>query len=330
MISGFTGRLRRNASWPARAAYGALFVLVMLPLYVMAALLAIRAGMFRVTGTPGGAQTSTFLTFIGGGLATAATVLGGLFTWQHNRQERHRLGLQTVIDSLGSLAVGSKPRVAGVLASMVLLGHPRVAMRMLAPAWEAGEVDADTATWLIGQVLAPDQRGTSSTDGDSIDPAAVREAATVLMDHVGDLTKPPPRKFSFPGHFLGSWSADPELPGDVRKQLLLVMGTMLASRDMDWWCPGGFPPNWPTTVLVECAREDPARELRSAAALLISVMYRYFPERFRRSSLFRNDPSALDTILENGQTAGASDKFQEFAQIGKQITRAWGEPVPPC
>lgn len=318
-------REKQGRSW-TWVSYAALFLFIVLPLLVMAALLAIRANMFGVTGTPDAEQTRLFLTFIGGGLATAATVLGALFTWQHNNRERHRLGIQTVIESLGSMSIDAPPRVAGVLASMVLLGHPRVAIRMLGPAWDAQQVDPGTATWLIGQVLVPGKSRTNYLDGTPPDPAAVEEAAVLLREHACELTQPSPRSFDFPGYFQHAWRTEPELPEEARRQLLVAIGLMLASRDKDWWCPEGFPPRWPISVLVECASRDSAEEIKKSAAVLFCSMYCYFPNRIRESSLFKHDPRGLESILANGAEAGKDDDFQEFTSLVKQIAQAWG----PC
>jgi hypothetical protein len=316
-------KLGRSWSW---VSYGVLFLFIVLPLLVMAALLAIRADMFDVTGTPDAEQTRLFLTFIGGGLATAATVLGALFAWQHNNRERHRLGIQAVIESLGSMSVDAPPRVAGVLASMVLLGHPRVAIRMLAPAWQAHQVDPGTATWLIGQVLAPGKGQTNQLDGDRADPAAVEEAAVLLREHAAELTQSSPRSFDFPGYFQHAWRTEPELPEEARRQLLVAIGLMLASRDKDWWCPEGFPPRWPISVLAECANRDSEEDIKKSAAVLFCSLYCYFPHRIRASSLFRHDPRGLESILADGAEAEKNDDFQEFTSLAKQITEAWG----PC
>src|SRR5512139_2504795 len=131
----------------------ALLSVVVVSLLWIAAALAIRSGLFAVTGrAPSSDQIKVFLAFIGGGLGTAATVFTALITRDHNERERDRLQLQTVIDSLQSLPESPpSPRVAGVLSTVVLLGHERVGIRILDPAWEAHLVDDATATWLIGQ-----------------------------------------------------------------------------------------------------------------------------------------------------------------------------------
>jgi hypothetical protein len=75
-------------------------------------------------------SVQAFLAFIGGGLATAATVMASLLTWQHNKRAERQLELDTVVKGLESLPDG-EARVAGAIATMVLLGQQPVAMRVL-------------------------------------------------------------------------------------------------------------------------------------------------------------------------------------------------------
>ena len=306
--------------WLGYLPYLGLGLLIVLPLWVMAVLLAIRAGMFRLSGAPSSTQTSVFLTFIGGGLATAATVLAALFTWEHNRRERRRLIMDTVIKSLESLEAG-KSRVVGVLSSIIQLGQPRVALRVLAPIWETGQVDDETATWLIGQVLAPDRARIDSGDGDTIDQATVEEAAVLLREHADKLTKDKERSFSFPGHFKDEWSTEPELPHDAKAQMLIAMGTMLASRSKDWWACDGHCPQWPTGILVKCARHDPDPQVKSAAAVLLAELHSHFPDDFTMS--FEDLPEALEGILRNGREAAANGGLGELVSLAGDIRAKW-------
>jgi hypothetical protein len=317
-MSRFFGRAARRR-WLGYLPYLGLGLLIVLPLWVMATLLAIRAGMFRLSGTPSSAQTSVFLTFIGGGLATAATVLGALFTWQHNRRERHRLVMDTVIRSLDCLE--GESRVVGVLSSIILLSQPRVALRVLAPLWKMGQVDDETATWLIGKVLNPDTALMGTGDGDPIDRATVEEAAVLLREHAASLTNEGERSFSFPGYFKDKWGTEPGLPPDAKAHMLIAMGTMLASRGKDWWGCDGRCPKWPTQVLVQCARSDPDPEIKSAAAVLLTELYSHFPDDFKSS--FEDMPEILQSILRDGSETAASGGSGEFVSLAGDIRAKW-------
>ena len=86
-LTGIWKRVRRTGNWP----YLALLVFIVIPLLWMGYSLAVRSGMFgfssvSASNAPTSDQVKLFLTFIGGGLATAATLFAALFTRaQHAR-----------------------------------------------------------------------------------------------------------------------------------------------------------------------------------------------------------------------------------------------------
>lgn len=312
----------------------------------MAAIMAIRAGMFSISGKPQDDQINVFLTFIGGGLATAATVLGALFTWEHNRRERRRLGLDTAINSLSYLNKGAQPQVAGVLASMMLLGQPHIAIRVLAPAWDEKQVEAGTATWLIGQVLPGGRARAGIADGDLADNTVMSEASALLLRHAEELTGEQPRSYCFPDQFFQQWRTKPKLPKQIKIYLLAVAGRMLASRDMHWWWRDGHPPDWPTGMLEECAIFDDDEEIRWSATILLSVLYscnrKYFEKKYTQPGPLaaRLDYRLLAQRLEEasemrddlrkgkqgeaaGEFSGRADPTGNFILLAEQIRMAW-------
>lgn len=323
-----SGAFRRTAGqkWLGHLPYALLMIGVVLPMAVMVGLLAVRTGMFRVSGALDPRQTSTFLAFIGGWLGTAATVLGMLFTWQHNRRERYRLGLETVVKSLDCLESRQSPRVAGALASMVLLGHPRLALRVLASAWKLDQVDAEAATWLIGQILTSGS-ARRAKDGDPVDQSAVVEAAVLLREHAGKLTNDEPRSFSFPWHFYKQWDAEPELPLEAKEQLLVAMGKMLASRGIQWWASDGNPPRWPTEIFRQCAQFDRDPKIGPAAAVLFAELNVHFRDAFESS--FKDVPDVLQDILRTGEEAKNNPYFEEYASLARDIRARWAPAGPP-
>lgn len=315
-------RARRSRNWP----YLALLVLVILPLLWIAYSLAIRAGMFGFSNGPSSnapspEQVKLFLTFIGGGLATAATLFAALFTREHNMRERRRLRLETVLKSMDSLPEGSAPRVAGALSTMVLLGQQRIAIRVLEPAWERNIVDYGTATWLIGQVLTGDSAYADQIDGDRTDEAAIEEAAVLLANHADQLTDE--RMYYFPGHFLKRWSTEKELPYSAKNNLLLAMGRMLVSRDKAWWSPSGGPPRWPTTILVQCAEKERDPKIKSSAAVLVSALHDCFPKQLEDSL----PPDRLDLIIKRAAEALATQSVQnDYIVLANRLKSEWGTP----
>jgi hypothetical protein len=322
-------RLKRSrARWP----YLALFAFVVAPLLWMAGSLALRVGLFRLTGPVASEQLNVFLTFVGGGLATAATVLGALLTWEHNARERRRLRLESVLKSLESLSVGELPRVAGTVSTMALLGQPRIAMRVLTPAWDARLVDAATATWLIGHVLIEGGRDVDM-DADRTDGAAVQEAADLLLSHANQLTDREAGVYSFPGYFLSRWTVEPDLPFGVKDDLLVTMGRMLVSQQRDFWCPTGDLPQWPTNVLLECVTGEPPGVIRSSAAVLLGALLDRFPQQ-SHSHLSADVLCQVENLrleaAEGREGAGreAPQVPDEYFELAARLERSWAGPAP--
>ena len=306
-------RVRRTRNWP----YLALLVFIVLPMLWIAYSLAVRSGMFGFSGAPSSEQVKLFLTFIGGGLATAVTLFGALFTREHNIRERRRLRLEAVLKSLESLPVQSQARMAGVLSTMVLLGQPRIAIRVLEPAWKDGAVDHGTATWVIGQVLTGEGAYGEPSEGDCSDEAAINEAAALLANQADQLMDE--RMYYFPGHFLRQWSTDRELPAEAKDSLLLAMGRMLASRDKSWWSLDGYPPAWPTAVLLECAESERVPSVRSSAAVLLAALHDCFPQRFADILPARR----LESIRKQAVEAPGSVPA-DYLLLADKIRADWG------
>ncbi|EID52840.1 hypothetical protein [Saccharomonospora xinjiangensis] len=308
-------RLRRN--WP----YLALLVLVALPLLWIAGALAARSGMFVFEGTVAPEQVQVFLTFVGGGLATAATVFGALLTREHNARERRRLRLDNVLRGLESMPeeASVQSRVAGILSTMVLLGQERVALRVLEPAWQSGNVDAATATWCIGQIITGEGAERDYLEGDRTDPTAVNEAAVLLREHSDKLVDS--HGYYFPGHFLHEWTTKQPLPLKVKDNILRSIGTMLRCHDRRWWFPDGRIPIWPTEVLMKCVERDSSTSVQASAALLVGSLYEVNPEEFRRAYGVRR----TDSMLARAQDEPLSE---DYVDISAELRTAWSDPEP--
>jgi len=295
-----------RTNWPF-----VVLALAVLPLLWMAFSIAVRSGLFGLSEPLDSGQLGVFLTFTGASLGTAATAFAALLTQAHNAREQHRLRLETVIKSLESLpAETPKPRLAGVLSTMVLLGQERIAIRVLHPAWTAGQVDDGTATWLIGQVLKGDLSD-GEKDGDRVDESALCEAAALLVTHAEQLTGEKPLLYYFPGQFQRRWKTDNYLPTEVKEHLLLAMGLMLASRDKSWWCPHGDLPQWPTAILVKCFENEDQPKIRACAAVLLAPLQDIFPKQFQ---------NRLGSKV--GEILGAAAVARAKSSVGTDIFKA--------
>jgi hypothetical protein len=257
---------------------------VMLLLLWMVGSIAIRSGVLGF-GDLDPKQSGVFLTFIAACLGTVATVFATWRTREHNARERRRLRLDSVIKSLESIPPeASKARLAGVLSTMAMLGHHRVAIRILKPAWDAGQVDAGTVTWVVSQVLVGAKPEAAEGD-DDLDEQAVNEAAMLLYMGAWRLTDEEPRHYAFPGHFMTRWTSDPELPEDVKELLLLTIGRMLVARDKSWWSHDGGLPDFPLDVLIDCVENEHLQGIRSSAAVLLAALQHRFPKEFQPAEL---------------------------------------------
>lgn len=321
--------MRPAASWldrawrPLRTSWPFVVLAVVLaPLLWMATSVAVGSGLFRLTDVPTGPQLGAFLTFIGTSLATVATVFAALLTRAHNARERQRLRLETVIKSLETLpAEAEKARLAGVLSTMVLLGQERLAIRVLQPAWDDGMVDDATATWLLGQVLTG-RHSRDAADGDRVDVDAVHEAAVLLRSHANRLTREKAGQYSFAGHFMRQWRTKNNLPPQAKLDVLHAMGEMLVARGRDWWSQEGELPYWPTFVLVECARKDPHRGVRSSAGVLLAALRDSFPQEFGQRVPDKRMASVLTRALS------ASSVPAEHRKLAANIRRDWRTLAP--
>jgi hypothetical protein len=274
----------------------------------MAGSIAVQSGLLGF-GYLDPKQFGIFLTFIGACLGTVATVFAALLTRAHNAREHQRLRLDSVIKSLESIpSEAPKARLAGVLSTMTLLGHHRVAIRVLKPAWDAGEVDDGTATWVIGQVLVGAKPEAARDDLD-LDENAAKEAATLLFLNAAQLTDSASRISYFPQHFVTRWTTERELPAEAKLFLLLTVGRMLVTRSRSWWSPDDRLPNFPTDMLIDCVENERLRGIRSCAAVLLAALRDQLPKAAEK--YFR--PAELAAIADHANVARVPAEVRKFA-----------------
>lgn len=319
--------LTRVWYWIRRYSPHTLLIVVVMSLLWIAAVLAIRSGLFVPSDeTPGADQIKVFLAFVGGGLGTAATVFTALITREHNERERDRLRLETVINSLQSLPPSPPgPRVAGVLATMVLLGHERVGIRVLEPAWEANLVDDATATWLIGQVMTGHPDHTGRIDEAEVNEAAVNEAAVILRIHADDLASADRCSYNFPGPYLRNWRVGKELPHRAKDNLLRAMAQVLLSRPPQWWSRGGDVPKFPTESLAKCLGQERDPVIRASAATLLEAIRSRFPDTY--DGRFCAGRQRLLRVQAHDAEKGKDLVPDHHAELARRIRDEWGRPV---
>ncbi|WP_157594759.1 hypothetical protein [Streptosporangium amethystogenes] len=267
-------------NWP----YLLLFFFIAVPMYWIAAALTIRSKLYSpFEGMPSSGQVSIFQTFIGGGLATAATLFGALLTRSHNRREHRRLQLQAVLESLKSLPEKEiKGRMSGVFPAMVMLGQQNVALRALDEAVTKDFLSMDTVVWVIDEILNSGYKlSRFGGDSDFIDTGVADEAASLLHKYAenGLLTQIQPPEVWFPSYFFkGNWNRT--MTFYSKDFTLRASAHTLLSREWEWWreAVDGQLPNFPTRTWIECAKRDFEPTIRSAAAILLDALITCFPE----------------------------------------------------
>jgi hypothetical protein len=212
--------------------------------------------------------------FLAAALAAFVTFLGALFT--HTQTERtnkrlefdnaraeERFRLDTAVSGLKLLTAGDGSEysttavVAGALATLLHLGHPVIAMRVLAACWDDGQVDMASATWLISEIFALDA------------PQAQIEASFILDVHAAELCHEIPGRFFWPAEVSDGWI--PDAPLSARLRVLRAILTTVTSKDRQWWKDAGRQ-GWAVAVLREVLAKDPDADLKAHAAEAIRTM----------------------------------------------------------
>jgi hypothetical protein len=271
-------RLKAIAPWLAVSLF------LLLPVYAISAALIIRSSIFDLNkGAIGNEEFKALWTFIASGLATAATVIGLLFTKSHNdrtltfqmeseerkahleKEDASRLRLDTVVRGLELVGSGKdyspKAKIAGGLAAMIHLGQPVVAMRTLSAAWTDKAVDTPTACWLISEVL---EKGSD---------ASKEEAADLLLRHADDLVSTDRKgAYEWPPVINSAWPLG--LPINARGAILLALVSVLVSRDRVWWVSAsGHNYTWVIATLGEVLLRDDDPATKGTAACFLRELF---------------------------------------------------------
>jgi hypothetical protein len=246
----------------ATAPWLLLFVMVVLPLYVISVVFALRSGLFHLNDRSiSGDEFKALWAFIASGFATAASLVGWLLTRSSNERTSNQLALDTAVKGL-ELLVGSDgeyaptARTAGSIAALVHLGHPIIAMRVLSSAWDEEAVDAATACWLISEVF---QRGSQES---------MLEAALLLKAHARQLCKRNDRKgeFNWPSAIYDRWPLNIGLESRYLNFLSVI--EVLLSRDRAWW--GKKYEAFAISTMDLIVQHD--KKLRSTAAIMLKPL----------------------------------------------------------
>ena len=279
-------RLRGWAVWLS------FLIFLVLPLYLLSAVMAIRSGLVTFDGTPpAGDQAKALWAFIGSGLAASGTVLAALLTKSHNdrtyalaARDSARMSLDTAVVGLNLIRHEnhySPPAVvAGGLVTLIHLGHPTIAMRALSAAWEDRAVDRWTVCWIIGQVL------TSTGVEESTSPLLKVEASSILLLNADQFTAniSSVGKVPWPDCLTASWPR--HLPEVAAANCIAALVVVVTSQPKAWWHKDDKTWTWAIYSLVE-ALEDDSDAVRDMAARVVLEMLKSMDEDERIVGLSR-------------------------------------------
>jgi hypothetical protein len=244
-----------NHRWlKATAPWLLLFVIVVLPLYAISIVFALRSDLFNLNDRSiSGDEFKALWAFIASGFATAASLVGWLLSNQLALDTAVK-GLELLVESNGKYAPTA--RTAGSIAALVHLGHPVIAMRVLSSAWDEEAVDSATACWLISEVF---QRGSQES---------MLEAALLLKAHARQLCKGNDRKgeFNWPSAIYDRWPLNIGLESRYLNFLSVI--EVLLSRDRSWW--GKKYESFAISTMDLIVQHD--KKLRSTAAIMLKPL----------------------------------------------------------
>ena len=337
-------RLRATTPWLI------VTLLVLVPLYAISIAFAFRSGIFDLRKTAiTNEEYKAILVFIASGFATAATVVGLLFTRSHNSrtlafqedienrkllaqreiedrsailqgESESRLALDTVVKGLELIvnsngAYAPRARIAGALAALVQLGHPVIAMRTMRAAWDDGAIDAGTVCWLIDEVF------TLGSD------ESKREAGLTLLSGASKLTRNA-GQFDWPRTVGSDWPQD--LSTNTRGYILYAIVELLVSKDRTWWEQGTFGWWFFIPLLHEVRSSDKDSVVRDIAAEMLNQCFA-FTDFENVSWLWKNETltaAAVESDLRKHEY-----RYTMGQQARRYIDRlaAWlkGEAVSP-
>lgn len=306
----------------------AFILLLVVPLYLLIAMVLIRSDLLSFRDDEfTDEQFKALWTFIGAGVAAIATILGAILTKSHNdrslavqadaerrknvleNEASDRMRLDTVVQGIGLIATDGKyaprPVVAGGLATLVELGHPPIAMRVLAAALDDDGVDSETATWLINKGLVGKWQG------------AVESSASLLNRHARKFTdSSAPGFFSWPDGVTASWIVG--LSPNAALNVLNGLIELLLSQPKDWW-EGSW--GWVMFTLDEAVRLDRDGRTKANAATWLTALLAVSDENVTIQGLQGNrEPQevrerATHTIQQFG--------WRDFLPVDR--VKAWAE-----
>jgi hypothetical protein len=285
--------------------------------------LVVRTAIFLLDslGHSSGQLAEAALAFLASVLGTCVTVAGLWLTKAHNDRTESRLALETVATGLNLIGQGDgyapSAKVAGALATLIHLDQPVIAIRALRTAWLDNAVDAETATWLIGEVLK------SGTPGSQLEAARLLYARA---DKLTELRSDGSLDVHWPYWLYENWPADLHL--DVRGNILRALVAVLLSKELSVWQRGDYY-YWVIGLLDEAIqreKSDPEAAIGAEAGRLQTIVLGTIagPD----SITWLADRKEIAKMRENAAEAVALGwQLLPFGELEERL-RNWAGTVP--
>jgi hypothetical protein len=292
--------------------------MVVIPLYAVAVVAGIRAGLLDADKPFSDAQAKALWSLLAAGLTSAVTLTGFLLTRAHNlrllavqeaadsrqaatqNETERRLVLDSAVKGVGLISAGDgtyapQAVVAGALATLVHLEHPVIAMRCLSAAWTDRAIDAASAVWLIGEALASDF------------PESQLEAAALLLDKADLLVREDAAGADpyWPGRWREGWRSD--VPIDARVYICEAVVRTLITHPPDWWRGEGL---WALSVFVAALDAEVDKDMRGGIAEIVLV--------------FIEDKEVGSVSVPSGWRS-----YSELREQAEEAMAAYSEPIAP-
>jgi len=294
------------------------------PLYLIGLILVLGAGIAAIRGPSrtAGQLNAAELAFLASAFATLVSATGLWLTKTYNDRAEDRLVLETVATGLNMIGQdgGYAPaaKVAGALATLIHLEHPVIAIRALRAAWLDGAVDAETATWLIGEVL---ETGT---------PGSKLEAARLLRSRVEVLTEgraDGSLDLHWPYPLYENWPVTLDI--EARIDILQAMVDLLLSRPLRAWRAGDYSPgargySWMLPLLDEIIREEPDPVIKGQAAIVAETLLATMPAATQVN--WRSNWVAIGPMRERAAVTAAAamksgQRLTPFRDVGERLQK---------
>ncbi|MFK5581951.1 hypothetical protein [Serinicoccus sp. LYQ131] len=153
---------------------------------------------------------------------------------------------------------------AGAFAMVLKLGEPEVALRMLGPALEQKDVDANTAAWVIDSVLL-------EPNMEKVGEAAREHAVFLLLGHHDQFVSDHiAGSFNWPSCMVEAWPS--RLNANAGALAIFALTDLLTSRPRAWWTREGGGWDWALGTLYAAVRDGQHEQVKILAASTLRAM----------------------------------------------------------